>query len=447
MRYWLTALVAAALCIAGGWLVLLNQDDVLVHVTPTRIVAAPLGAMLLGAFVLGAAGVGLLASGGALARRWRAAAARRRARRDVRGRAALARAQDLAWTGETSAARAELLRAREQPTSDVTRVALLAETHLQEGEPEAARDVIEHAAPAIAGHPRLLDLRARADEALGNAPAALDALERAYRALPGSPRLASRLRDRYAADGRWAEAMALQAEVLLRVRAPARLAAERETLVGLRYQASLVGQEDLRAARQLRGLAREAPDFVPAWVSAGDRYARAGRPAAARRTWVRGVRRRPAAVLLERIAAHDDAAGQPKRTARLLRALVRRHPADAALALRLAVHLLTHDDQDGAAAVLDGLPDATSPTAHAVRAELARVRGDAQAAAEGFARALGPDLGLDDPWRCLACGAAADEWRPRCVSCGRWDTLHARSELPARHQHAVTSEALIRPAN
>src|SRR4029450_1424830 len=104
-----------------------------------------------------------------------------------------------------------------------------------------------------------------------------------------------RLRDLYAAEARWSEATSLQAEVLLHVRAPTRLAADREPPVGLRYQPSLAEPDDLRAARQLRGLAREAPEFVPAWVSAGERYARAGGAAAARRAWGRGGRRGPAA--------------------------------------------------------------------------------------------------------------------------------------------------------
>jgi tetratricopeptide (TPR) repeat protein len=447
MRYWLTAIVAAALTIAGGWLVLLNQAEVLVRVAPERFVAAPLGATLLAAFLGGAGVVALLATDGALSRAWRAARARRRARRDVRGREATARAGELVWTGETSAARAELLRAPEHPASEAERLALLAETHLLEGDPAAARDVLERASPATAGDPRLLDLLARTAEELGNRPAAIDALERAHRAAPGSPRLTAHLRDLYAAEARWSEATSLQAEVLLHVRAPTRLAAERETLVGLRYQASLAEPDDLRAARQLRGLAREAPEFVPAWVSTGERYARAGRAAAARRAWVRGVRRRPAAVLLEHIAAHDDAAGQPKRTARLLRALVRRHPGEATLALRLARHQLEHGDPDAAAAVLDGLPGATDPAALALRAEVARARGDAQGAADGFARALGRDLGLDEPWQCIACQACTEHWNPRCAACGRWDTLRGRTETIHDHDGRVASEVLIRPAN
>src|SRR5262245_23103473 len=122
MRYWLTAIVAAALTIAGGWFVLLNQADVLVQVAPERAVAAPLGATLLTAFLGGAGLVALVASAGAIGRAWRAARARRRARREARGRETTARARHLVWAGETSAARAELLRAPELPDSEASRL-------------------------------------------------------------------------------------------------------------------------------------------------------------------------------------------------------------------------------------------------------------------------------------------------------------------------------------
>lgn len=447
MRYWLTAIAAALLAIAAGWFVLLNQSEVLVHVTPSRTVTTPLGGTLLAAFALGAAAVGFLAAGGAIARGWRAWGARRRARREARGRAALARVQDLVWTGETSAARAELRRAPELPNAEAARVALLAETHLQEGDAGAAQAVLESAPAAVAGDPRLLDLVARAAADLGNPVAAIDALERAHRAAPGSPRLAARLRDLYAAAGRWPESVALQAEVLLHVRAPSLLAAERERLVALRYEASLADDDAVRAARQLRGLAREAPEFIPAWVGAGDRYAQAGRAFAARRAWLRGLRRRPAAVLLDRLESHDAAVGQPQRTTRLLRGLVRRQPTDHGLALRLARHLVARGDLAGAAAVLDTLPERPAAATDALRAELARARGETRAAADAFARVLGPGLGLDDPWRCRACGAATDRWTARCTACGRWDTLRSRAEDAYRTEPSVASDALIRPAN
>jgi lipopolysaccharide biosynthesis regulator YciM len=236
----------------------------------------------------------------------------------------------------------------------------------------------------------------------------------------------------------------MQADILLRLRSPALLAPERERLVGLRYEASLAEPDDLRAARQLHGLAREAPEFVPAWVSAGDRYARAGRSFHARRAWKRGLRQRPAAVLLDRVEAHDSAAGQPARTTRLFRRVAVRYPGNAGVTLRLARQLLAHEALDEATGILDTDPMLAVPQADALRGELARARGDATAAAEGFARALGPDLGLTTPWRCNACTATAASWSARCSACGRWDTLRAASEN-AGASSSLTSDSLIRP--
>src|SRR5205814_10710436 len=96
-----------------------------------------------------------------------------------------------------------------------------------------------------------------------------DRLERARRARPGSPRLARRLRDVYAASGRWTDAAALQGEIVLRIHDAPTLAAEEQAMRGLRYQAALAETDPGRAARLLVGLAREDTGFVPAWVSAG----------------------------------------------------------------------------------------------------------------------------------------------------------------------------------
>src|SRR5262249_50316306 len=217
-----------------------------------------------------------------------------------------------------------------------------------------------------------------------------------------------------------------------------------ERVGGLRAEASVAETADLGAARQLHGLAREAPELVPAWVSGGARSARAGRSFQARRAWKRGLRQRPAAVLLERVEAHDSAAGQPARTTRLFRRVAGRHAGNAGVTLRLARHLLTHEAFDEAASVLDTSAVPAVPQADALRGELARARGDAAAAADGFARALGPDLGLTTPWRCAECSATRATWTARCSACGRWDTLRAASEN-ADGSSPPTSDSLIRP--
>src|SRR5262245_2105313 len=166
MRHWLTAIAAVGLTIAAGWFFLLNQGEVIVRVTPARALVAPLGGILLAAFLGGATAIGLPVLAAALARGWRTWGARRHTRREAREEATLARAQELVWTGETRAARDELLRAPRHAASEPARLALLAETHLQDGDPTAAREALERALPTVAGDPHLLDLLARAAEEL-----------------------------------------------------------------------------------------------------------------------------------------------------------------------------------------------------------------------------------------------------------------------------------------
>src|SRR5262249_27675954 len=121
-----------------------------------------------------------------------------------------------------------------------------------------------------------------------------------------------------------------------------------------------------------------------------------------------------------------------------------RHPGNASVTLRLARHLVTHEAFDEAAGVLDTSAVPAVPQADALRGELARARGDAAGAADGFARALGPDLGLTTPWHCAACSATRGSWAARCSACGRWDTLRAASE-DADGSSPLSSDSLIRP--
>src|SRR5207245_9854390 len=113
-------------------------------------------------------------------------------------------------------------------------------------------------------------------------------------ARPRSPRVAGGRPAVHEAAGRWSEARVVQGEILLRIHDATTLAREERVLRGLRYQAALAEPEPRRAARLLVAIAREDPSFVPAWVSAGDLFERAGRRFTARRGWQRGARRRPA---------------------------------------------------------------------------------------------------------------------------------------------------------
>ena len=440
MTRWVVAIAAALLVIGAGYVVFLNGEPTVVRLTPGRSMQAPLAGALLAAFAAGGTAVGLLAAGSAGVRGWREWRARRRARRHARRAEATARARDLLWHGDSGQARTELLRGESGVPADVPSLGLLAETYLQEGDSTAARKVIEEGLVRVGLKPRLLDLLADACERGGDLRAAAEALERARLTQPESARLARRLRDVYAAAGRWPEALSIQAQLLLRVRQPAALAREQQMMRGLRYQAAFAESDPRRAARLLVALAREDPRFVPAWVSAGDLLARAGRTLTARRVWERGARHRPAAVLLERIERANAAERRPERTARVYRRLLRRHPGAVSLPLLFARFLVLHDRFEEAGEVLRALPDpaAGNSFAHLLWGELHRRQGHHDQASAAFAQAAGLQLAGGSSFRCAACLQLAPAWQGYCPGCRRWDTLRTDAELAA--------EAASRPA-
>ena len=429
MMRWL--LVGALVVVAAGYVAFLNPDPIELHLTPERSATWPLAVALVAAFAAGCALVGSFAGVSAGARGWQRWRTGRRARRDARRAAAMARAQHLVWAGDYRTARRELLRVeRGAVPSDATRLALLAETHLNDGDPAGARKLLEEGLPQAGAEPRLFALLAEAAERTGDLDTAADALERARTVHPESPRLAHRLRDVHAAAGRWSEALAVQGEILLRVRDTTTLVREEQVLHGLRYQAALAEPEPRRAARLCLAIAREDSGFGPAWVSAGDFFERAGRRFTARRVWERSARRRPAVVLLERLERLNASEGKPERTTRLYRRLVRRHPESAAVALLFARHLIAQGKLDEAEAALNALP---APAAghrlvHVLWAEVHRQRGNSSLAVESYARAFGADLGLGAPFRCAACRHAYETWSGYCEECRRWGTLEATAE-------------------
>jgi len=405
------ALAAIALLVgvlAAGAIAFLNGGAPQpIYVTPNRTVALPLGQALALAFASGAALIAVIALGTAIGRASRRWQRRRRA-------------------------------AREQAA--VTRERVHAERLLVDGDADAARSRLADAVGAHAGDEHLLDLLAGAAEQSGDLPAAIAAVEDARTRRPESPLLTRRLCALYAAAGRWDDALALQVTLARAVRSPARAAEDTAWTCGLRYEAAMAEADARRAFRRLMGLAREHPGFVAAWVSAGDRLRDHGKPKRARRIWERGARVRPAAVLLERIAALDAAASHPEYTTKTLDRLRRHHPTDVGLAAAIVRHHLDTDALDRAAAALTTMPaDATAdPVLEALRGELARRRGDADAAATHLAHAAAEYL---DPheMRCRACGQAAPAWQSRCARCGRWDTL----EPPAAPILAPTSVDLM----
>jgi len=186
---WLVAVVVTGLVIAGGYVLLLNPERVTLHLTPDRSVTPPLAGALLVAFAAGGCLAAFVAGIGAGRRGWRSWRARRRVRHEERRASSTTRARDLVWAGDYARARAELLQSGDDLSVDAARIVLLAETHLHEGDPAAARRVVEEGLHEVGLEPRLLDVLGEAAERAGDLRAAADALERARVAQPESPRL------------------------------------------------------------------------------------------------------------------------------------------------------------------------------------------------------------------------------------------------------------------
>jgi hypothetical protein len=147
-------------------------------------------------------------------------------------------------------------------------------------------------------------------------------------------------------------------------------------------------------------------------------------------------------VLLARLAELDAGAGHPDRTLRTLHRLRRTHPREPSVVAALARQHLATGDVDAAESVLASWPEdvPAGPTIEALRGECCRRREQPEQAIVHLARALASEL---DPraYRCRACGEPATEWRPRCMRCGRWDTV--AGEADARD---VAASATLMPS-
>lgn len=428
-------LVAVLVVLAGafvGWIAWLNGSTVTVRLWSDHAVQMPLAAALLAAFGAGVVVVGLLALLGAIRRAWGRMRERRRARKAAKHAAQTARARELAWAGAPEQARATILRSERGAPAERDRIELVAQTYLVEDDLAGANELLVSGLERHPGDVRLLDLLATVAERRDEPARAIELIRRARREDPTSPRLARRLRDLYVRTGRWRDALGLEDEIVAHLKTPEAALHEEEIRRGLRFEVARADEEPERGAKLLATLGRQHPDFLPAWVEAGERFLAAGKPAKARKVWERGAMQHPAPPLLDRLEALDASDGASERTTKLYRALVRQHPDDPWLRRRLVRHLLALGDTEAASQELDEL-DATAPENALLLGELLRRRGDHERAAASLSRALGPGLGLASGYRCTACSADADAWTARCRACGRWGTLATQPAPGAVH--------------
>ena len=226
---------------------------------------------------------------------------------------------------------------------------------------------------------------------------------------------------------RWAEALAVQTQLLPTVSREEK-AAEEAILAGLHYE---IGRERLErgdlagATSQLREALRVQPDFVPAALLLGEAHLKAGEPRDALRVWERAAEApQPALPVLARIEQRHREEGRPTRMISLYRNALDRHPDNLALAFGLGRVYFELAMLDEAAEQFQKMEvrAADLPLIHAYLGAILERRGQFRDAMEEYRRALRLSDSVQWPHHCGACGALHPRWIDRCPSCRRWNT-------------------------
>jgi tetratricopeptide (TPR) repeat protein len=234
-------------------------------------------------------------------------------------------------------------------------------------------------------------------------------------------------RDALIDKGRWAEALAVQTQVVAAASREER-SAEEAVLAGLHYE---IGRERFErgelagAAGSFKDALRLQPDFVPAALLLGEAHLRAGEPRDALRVWERAAEAMPSALpVLARIEERHREEGRPTRMISLYRTALDRHPDNLALAFglgRVYFELAMLDEADEQFQKME-VRAADMPLIHAYLGAILERRGQYRDAMEEYRRALRLSESIQWPHHCAACGALHPRWVDRCPSCRRWNT-------------------------
>lgn len=387
----------------------------------------PLMALVMGAFLAGAALALFLTLLRDLGRSFRDYTVARRARRAEGLAEIYHRGVDaqLAGKSATAAEAYEELLAREPGH---------VEAHLRLGELARARAdhpaALDHHLQALRCEERLDCLLAvaldyqqagRLDEALATSRRILQRDHTHLTALRGIRELTVR-------QARWTEALEAQqrlAELVTEAERPAEI----DWLAAIQYEIGkglLADGKPEEALGYFRESVKASRGFLPAHVAIGDAHLKAGEPREAIRAWERAVELAPAPVLLHRLEQAYRAEGRPSRMIALYQDATARVPQDLALAFALGRVYFELEMLDEAADQFQKVEVRAPDLAplHAYLGAIFERRGQAAEAFQEYRGALTLTQSFEWPHRCSACGIGHARWQDRCPGCGRWNTSH-----------------------
>jgi HemY protein len=291
-----------------------------------------------------------------------------------------------------------------------------------------------------------LGLRGLIGQALqdGDQAQALAYAERAFRLRPQTPWVVHSLFDMQAQIGQW---KAAQDTLETGVRRKAVTPDKGRTLKALLLVERSRAAEQAGQGGDALALAREAFGLAPERIAVAERLAELQIKAADGKRAMRTIERGWA------LAPHPDLAvlylkasgeSEPLKRVGIIRRLAERNPGDIESHLALAQASLDAGLWGEARRHLE-TAGGTSPPVRVCRlmAEVEeRAQSDQAKVHEWLARAA--DAPADRSWRCSACGAHHESWRPVCESCGAFGTLHWRA--PGTFGHVLPPEPQAAPA-
>lgn len=181
------------------------------------------------------------------------------------------------------------------------------------------------------------------------------------------------------------------------------------------------------AAAIFDSLLRDDPQFVPAYLLLGEARLAQDDPDGAIKTWLDGVEKTHSLPLLDHLVEYYLEAGQPEAALKVSQRAVEELEGTDELAARLELALLYArlEMLDEAQAGLRELEEQSeySPVLRYYLARLRQRQGDDREAASIY-REVVESAGIPEPdFRCSHCGARFEDYRLRCVECGRWGTI------------------------
>lgn len=385
----------------------------------------PLMALVVGAFIVGAALALAVSAVRDLGRAYRDYQQARRVRRADALHAIYQRGVEAQLAGKPAAAAHAYEEVLRQDPAHPEAPIRLGELAQRRGDVEAARG---HHLQALRAEERTETLLALADDhrRLGNIDEAIETYRRVLARDHEHLTALRGVRDVFVARGRWTQALEAQERLMRTVPRDDR-AVENGWLAGIQYELgrALLAEDNTRLGLyRLKDALRAEPDFLPAMLLLGDAHLKVGETREALRLWERAVESEPAPPLLSRIERLYRLEGRPARMISLYQEASARHPDNLAVAFGLGRVYFELAMLDEAAEQFEKL-EVRVPRLPAIHGYLGAVferRGQTREALEEYRRALGFPEAVEWPHHCSACGVSQARWVDRCPSCRRWNT-------------------------